>query len=168
MPYLLLPALLCLLPQEAPPPPARVAAPVTTTAVPAKVNSEARPLGFASFRLPYTWNATIPIKEVALDGLKVNAIAFSKRKADVWPLKEAEFGTRATLEVTNTADKPRTPGFAVAVFDDEDRLLGVATGGTKLGSVRPGNTESFDLNFHQVLERLPKGHHFHLSIELTD
>jgi len=161
MPYLLLPALLCLLPQAVPPP-------AVVAAAPTRVVSEARPLGFASFRLPYIWNATIPIKDVALDGLKVNSIAFSKRKAAVWPIKDAEFGTRATIEVTNTADKPRVPGFAVAIFDDEDRLLGVATGGTKLGSVRPGKTESFDLNFHQVLERLPKGHHFHLSIELTD
>jgi hypothetical protein len=56
----------------------------------------------------------------------------------------------------------------VAVFDAEDRLLGVATGGTKFGTVRAGSTESFDLNFHQVLDRLPLGDHFYLSVELTD
>ena len=55
----------------------------------------------------------------------------------------------------------------MAVFDAEDRLLGVASGGTKIGTVRAGTTEAFDLNFHQVLERLPKGDHFYLSVELS-
>jgi len=152
---LLLPALLCvgMVPQEA--------------AAPPKAAPAAKPLSFASFKLPFTWNAVIPLKDVELDGLKVTSIYFNKREAKVWPLRGADFGTRANVEVTNTSDKPRIPGFAVAVFDNEDRLLGVATGGTKLGTVRPGTTETFDLNFHQVLERLPKGDHFHLSVELT-
>ena len=82
-------------------------------------------------------------------------------------LRGADFGTRAQVEVTNHARVSRNPGFAVAVFDAEDRLLGVATGGSKLGSVSPDATETFELNFHQVLERLPKGDHFFLSVELA-
>ena len=152
---LLLPALLCLLPQDTPAP------------APAKP-AEAKPLGFSSFKLPFTWNAMIPIKGAEVDGLRLDNIAFSKRETTVWPLKGADFGTHATLNVTNTSDKPRIPGFAVAVFDGEDRLLGVAYGGTKFGTVKPGATESFDLSFHQVLERLPKGEHFFISIELID
>ncbi|WP_306597909.1 hypothetical protein [Geothrix sp. 21YS21S-2] len=149
---LLLPVLLALAPQE----------PAPATPPPAQ------PLSFASFRLPFTWNALIPIKGVEIDGLKVTSIYFNKREANVWPLKGADFGTRAKVEVTNTAAKDRTPGFSVAVFDAEDRLLGVASGGTKIGSVGAGTTETFDLNFRQVLERLPKGDHFYLSIELRD
>ncbi len=151
---LLLPALLALSPQE----PAPVAPPPAA----------AQPLGFASFRLPFTWNALIPIQGVELDGLKVTSIYFNKRETTVWPLRGADFGTRAKVEVTNTSSKNRTPGFSVAVFDAEDRLLGVASGGTKIGSVGAGTTETFDLNFRQVLERLPKGDHFYLSIELRD
>ena len=158
---LLLPAMLCLLSTDAPAPAPAPAAPAPAAAAP-------RPLGFTSFKLPYVWNKLIAIKDVELDGLKVNSIFFNKREAKVWPLKGADFGTRASIEVTNNSAQPRIPGFAVAVFDSEDRLLGVATGGTKFGAVRPGSTESFSLNFHQVLERLPKGDHFHLSIELTD
>ncbi|BDU71179.1 hypothetical protein [Mesoterricola silvestris] len=149
---LLLPALLALTPQE----PAPAKAP------------PAQPLSFASYRLPFTWNALIPINGVELDGLKVTSIYFNKRETTVWPLKGADFGTRAKVEVSNTAAKGRTPGFSVAVFDAEDRLLGVASGGTKIGSVGAGTTETFDLNFRQVLERLPKGDHFYLSIELRD
>ena len=56
----------------------------------------------------------------------------------------------------------------MAVFDAEGRLLGAATGGTKLGTVKPGETETFDLNFTQVKERLPLGASFVLSVELRD
>jgi hypothetical protein len=152
----LLPLALCLLPQEAQAAPQPAAAP------------EAKALGFASFKLPFRWDTTIPINGAEVDGLKVVSIFFNKREAKVWPLKGADFGTRAQVEVTNNAAKSRIPGFAVAVFDAEDRLLGVATGGTKIGTVKPGATETFDLNFHQVLDRLPLGDHFYLSVELSD
>jgi len=154
---LLLPALLCLLPQE----------PAAAPAAKAP-EAKAQPLSFSSFKLPFRWDVLIPIQGVEVDGLKVTSIYFNKREAKVWPLKGADFGTRAKVEVTNTAATSRIPGFSVAVFDAEDRLLGTATGGSKIGGVRPGTTETFDLNFRQVLERLPKGDHFYLSIELAD
>lgn len=56
----------------------------------------------------------------------------------------------------------------MAVFDSDNRLLGVATGGPKIGGIRAGDTETFDLSFHQVVERIPRGDHFFLSVELTD
>jgi hypothetical protein len=153
---LLLPALLLLAPQE--PAPAKAPEPAPA----------ARPLSFSSWKLPFRWDVLIPVEGVEVDGLKVTSIYFNKRETKVWPLKGADFGTRAKIEVTNTAGSTRTPGFSVAVFDAEDRLLGTATGGSKIGGVRPGTKETFDLNFRQVLERLPKGDHFYLSIELTD
>ncbi len=150
---LLLPVMLCLAPQDA---------------APAKPAAAVKPLSFNSFKLPFKWNLQIPIKDVDVDGLRVDSIFFDKRSPSIWPLKGTEFGTRAKVQVTNTSTGPRVPGFAVAVFDADDRLLGVATGGTKVGSVRPGTTETFEMSFHQVLERLPKGDHFYLSVELTD
>jgi hypothetical protein len=152
---LLLPALLLAQTPEAKPAPAPQAA-------------ANLPLSFSSFRLPFTWNAQIPIKGVEVDGLRIVSIYFNRRATDVWPLKGADFGTRARVEVMNTSQKTRTPGFAVAVFDAEDRLLGVACGGSVFTGVSAGSTETFDLNFKQVVERLPKGDHFYLSVELTD
>jgi len=143
-------------------------APVAKATPPAAPAAEAKALSFTSFKLPFVWNAVIPVKDAAVDGLRIDSIYFNKREPKIWPLKGSDFGTRAKVTVTNTSDKGRVPGFAVAVFDAEDRLIGVATGGTKLGSVRAGSTESFDLSFHQVLERIPKGDHFYLSVELTD
>jgi len=153
---LLFPALLCLMPGQTPAPAPALKAPA------------AKPLSFASFRFPYSWDTTIPIRNAEVDGLKIDSIFFNKREATVWPLKGADFGTRAQIQVTNTSAQPRIPGFAVAVFDSDNRLVGVATGGPKIGGVRPGDTETFDLSFHQVVERIPRADHFILAVELTN
>ncbi len=128
---------------------------------------ELKPLGFFSQRFPYLWDTVLPLK-AEVDGLKLNTIFFNRREIRTWPLKGAAFGTRAQIEVTNTAKSVRVPNFAVAVFDDEGRLLGVATGGSKITGVAPGETETFDLNFSGVLQRLPKGTSFVLSLEFAE
>lgn len=125
-----------------------------------------KPLSFHSQRFTYKWDTLLPVG-IEVDGVKVNTIFFNRRQTRTWPFKGADFGARAQVEVTNTSKSPRIPGFAVAVFDAEDRLLGVANGGTRVGSVSPGDTETFDLNFSRVSERLPLGTYFYLTLELS-
>ncbi len=159
---MLQPALLSLLVLAQAPPPVPAETPAT-----AKVPEPAAriPLGFYSRRTDFKWDRLVPLG-FEVDGLKVNSIFFNNRELKSSWIKEATFGTRAQVEVTNTAKTDRVPGFAVAVFDKDGSLLGVASGGTKLGVVKPGETETFDLNFSQVKERLPRGDHFVLSVEL--
>lgn len=137
-----------------------------TPAVQAKADS-LPPLSFFSKRYRYFWDKTVLLEDV-VDGLKLNSIFFNRREVKSGLFKGADFGLRAQIEVTNTAKEVRTPGFCVAVFDTQDQLLGVASGGTKFGTVKPGETETFDLTFTQVLERLPKGAYFVLAVELRD
>jgi hypothetical protein len=120
-----------------------------------------------SQRFKFHWDRLIPLN-VELDGLKLNSIFFNRREIRSGFLKGADFGIRAEVEVTNTAKYPRIPGFVVAVFDEDQKLLGAASGGTKIGTVPPGSTETFQMNFHHVVERLPKGASFILSVELRD
>lgn len=130
----------------------------------------AAPLSFHSENLAFEWDRVIPLA-IQLDGLKVTSIFFNKRVIEsnfFTFLKRAEFGTRAQLSVTNTGKVPRVPGFAVSVVDKYGRLLGVASGGTKIGTIRPGDTETFDLNFTQVKERLASGDRFLLAIEIRN
>jgi len=126
-----------------------------------------KPLSFHSQRFDYKWDTLLPVN-YDVDGLKLTTIFFNRRQATTWPLKGADFGARAQVEVTNTSKHPRVPGFAVAVFDSENRLLGVASGGAKVGNIGPGKTETFDLNFSKVTERLPLGAYFFLSVELSE
>ncbi len=140
----------------------------TQTSVPVAASAPAppaAPLSFFSESFAFSWDRTIPLP-INLDGLKVSSIFFNKRVIQIF--KDVELGTRAQVEVTNTGKHPKVPGFAVAVLDKDGRLLGVASGGTKLGTVSPGATETFDLNFTQVKERLASGDKFLLAIELRD
>jgi len=165
MQTLALAALLCLAqtPTTAPTPAAPAQPPAAAPAVETS-------LSYYSESFPFAWDRTIPLT-VNLDGLKVTSIFFNRRVIEPGffnLLKGAEFGTRAQVEVTNTAKYPKIPGFAVAVLDRDGRLLGVASGGTKVGTIKPGETETFDLNFTQVKERLAKGDRFILAIELRN
>jgi len=133
------------------------------TAVP----PQPQPLSFFSETFPFHWNQlqTLPIN---VDGLKVTSIAIGKREPSSKLFQGPDYGSRAVLQVTNTSKRSRVPGFAIAVFDKDGRLLGAANGGTKIGTVKPGTTETFDLSFFQVKDRLPKGDHYVLSVELRD
>jgi hypothetical protein len=44
----------------------------------------------------------------------------------------------------------------------------VASGGPKIGGVGAGETETYELSFHQVVERIPRADHFILAVELTN
>jgi hypothetical protein len=157
----ILPALF-LLAQNPAPAPAPAPPPATTEAAKPQ---DPKPLSFLSERHPFAWDQVIKL-DSEVDGLRLKSIFFNKRTVSL--LKGAEFGTRAVLEVTNGASSTRVPGFAVAVFDSDDRLLGVATGGPRIGGVPAGATETFDLSFSKVNERIPRADHFYLTVELTD
>ncbi len=152
---------------SAQPPAVRPPVPAATAPTPQTTLS---PLSFYSEGFSFSWDRVIPLS-INLDGLKVTSIFFNKRAVQsgfLGILKDADFGTRAQVEVTNTGKRPKVPGFAVAVLDKEGRLIGTASGGTKVGTIKPGETETFDLNFTQVKERLASGDRFLLAIELRN
>jgi hypothetical protein len=122
-------------------------------------------LSFVSVTKPFVWDRLLPV-DLDIDGLKVKTIFFNVRQPKGKLFKDTDLGTRAQVEVTNTGTTTKIPGFAVAVMDAEGKLLGVATGGSKFGGVKAGETETFDMNFLQVKERIPKGVTFVLSVEL--
>jgi hypothetical protein len=128
-----------------------------------EANKQLKPLSFASQKFTFSWNQLIPLN-VEVDGLIVQSIIFRKQKFNI--LKNIEFGTKGMITVTNQANNVRTPGFAVAVFDVENRLLGVASGGPKISGIKPGKSKTFDLAFDNVIEQITKGSYFYFSVEL--
>ena len=152
------------------PPPVRTPTPPAAMPALPPAQTTLAPLTFYSEGFSFSWDRIIPLS-INLDGLKVSSIFFNQRAVQsgfLGILKDAEFGTRAQVEVTNTGNRPKVPGFAVAVLDKDGRLIGVASGGTKVGTIKPGETETFDLNFTQVKERLASGDRFLLAIELRN
>jgi len=140
--------------------------PIAEPPWPAQNPGQQAPLSFGSAKFNYHWDRIIPL-DMSVDELRVKTIFFNKREIAKGFLKGAQFGTRAQVEIENTSSQPKNPGFAVAVFDANDNLIGVATGGNKIGIVKPGKTEKFDLNFFQVTERLQRGTYFYICVELV-
>lgn len=124
-------------------------------------------LSFVSQRIPFRWDATIPL-DIEVDGLKVTSIFFNRKEFKGGFFKGTDFGIRAQLEVANHSKHPKMPGFAIAVFDANNQLLGASNGSTRYGTLQPGMTDVADVSFRQVKERLPKGDTFILSIELSE
>lgn len=146
------------------PAPARPA-PAAAPARPAAASAHLKPLSFLSRQFKFHWDQLMPL-DLQLDGLQIKSIYFNKRTMNLF--RSAEFGTRAVVKVTNGASATRVAGFAVAVFDADNQLLGVASGGPKIGGVAAGDTDTYELSFHQVVERIPRADHFILAVELTN
>nr|WP_320133220.1 hypothetical protein [uncultured Holophaga sp.] len=124
-----------------------------------------QPLSYTSRRCTFKWDQLLPL-DIGIDGIKINSIFFDQKEIKI--VKTIRMGARAQVDVTNTSQRSLRPGFAVAVFDQEDRLLGVASGGPWIISLAAGQTSTYDLDFSNVVERLPKGAYFILSAELAD
>ena len=59
----------------------------------------------------------------------------------------------------------RKVGLAIALFDAEDRLLAVASGGSKLASIKPGRRKTFTLDFDGVFAEANRAVTFQVSLE---
>jgi hypothetical protein len=57
------------------------------------------------------------------------------------------------------------PGVAVALHDDQDRLLGVASGGDKMFPLKPGRQGLYVMSVNHVNASAPSATRFSISVE---
>jgi hypothetical protein len=72
---------------------------------------------------------------------------------------------RADVAVSNISSGPLKAGVAIALFDAEGRLVGVASGGTQFMPVRAGRQKSYPLIFDHVNGEISKAKSFQISLE---
>jgi hypothetical protein len=84
-----------------------------------------------------------------------------------WPatLMRMKTGYKATVKVSNGSSGQVGIGLAVAVYDKDLKLIGAGTGGTTLGTVDPGGTAQFTVDFKDVTARLEQADQFHIALE---
>jgi hypothetical protein len=90
------------------------------------------------------------ILEMALPtdaGLRLDSVYFEMPPKTSGRLTAADRPVTAVVAVSNTSEEARKAGLALALYDDDGRLLAVASGGSKLGWVKPGRQQSFSLVF---------------------
>ena len=71
----------------------------------------------------------------------------------------------ATLTISNIGEKSRKVGVALALFDAQDRLLGVAATGSSMMSLRGGRQKTYTLVFDFVNSEIHRATRFQISLE---
>ena len=84
-----------------------------------------------------------------------------------WPatVLNVKTGYKAVVKVVNGSARQVAAGIAVAVYDEDSKLIGAGTTGTTLGTIDPGDSAEFTVGFDHVTERLEKAAQFHIALQ---
>lgn len=98
--------------------------------------------------------------EVALRDIRFRFPAYvGPRKLDIKGRNQAE------VSIKNYGDKPMRIHVAIALFDEAGNLVGCGATGSKLGSTKRGEEETFFVTFDYVKDRLSAAKVFYLTVE---
>ena len=99
-------------------------------------------------------------------GLRLDSVEFVLPKED--PSQGGVFaGPKVKVSISNLGSASAKIGVAIAVTDEDGRLVGVASGGTKLFPLRAGRQIVYTLSVDGVRAELAKGTVFRISVEPT-
>jgi len=98
-------------------------------------------------------------------GLRLDTVMFQMPETVEGRLTVASGLLRAQVVVSNLAAESRKVGLAIALYDDEDRLLAVASGGSKLASIKPDRARTYSLVFEGVFAEALRATTFQISLE---
>ena len=98
-------------------------------------------------------------------GLRLDSVEFVLPKSDV---QAGTFsGPKVKVSISNLGTASAKIGVAIAITDDDGRLVAVASGGTKLFPLRADRQIVYTLSIDGVKAELSKGTVFRISIEPT-
>jgi len=98
-------------------------------------------------------------------GLRLDTVRFEMPETVEGRLTVASGLLRAQVVVSNLGAEARKVGLAIALYDDEDRLLAVASGGSNLASTKPDRSRSYSLVFEGVFAEALRATTFQISLE---
>jgi len=118
-----------------------------------------------SKRYEFKDGVVLEISVPTRSGLRLETVRFQMPPTAEGRLTRATGLLEATVAVSNIAKEARKVGLAIALFDAEDRLLAVASGGSKLASIKPGRRKTFTLDFDGVFAEANRAVTFQISLE---
>lgn len=98
-------------------------------------------------------------------GLRLDKVRFVLPAAQGGTLTRTAGVARAEVSISNTGGASRRVGIAIALFDTDNRLLGVASGGMKLFPIKAGRQETYSLAFGDVNAEIPQATKFQITVE---
>jgi hypothetical protein len=126
----------------------------------------AAPAGAAVVSKTYAFkpNTLLQVGVEMEGGLRLDTIEFVLTQDDGSP-SGLFSGPKVKVAISNLGTASVKVDIAVAVFDDGGRLVGVASGGTKLFPLRPDRQMTYMLDFDRAAGELSSGTSFKITIE---
>jgi hypothetical protein len=121
--------------------------------------------GVSSERFAFKPGVTLQIGSVATEGIRVDSVRFDLPLAKGGRVSRTAGPATVTLAVSNTGNRARRLGVAVALFDEQGQLVGVASGGSRLASLKTGRQKHYKLIFEDVHGEIAKATVFQISVE---
>jgi len=100
------------------------------------------------------------------EGLRLDTVRFDLPR-DGRGSRRAGGVPKAEVTVSNLATVDQKVGVAIALFDAERRLVGVASGGTAVLPLRAGRQRSYSLTFQNVNAEAASATTFVISLEVV-
>ena len=113
----------------------------------------------------YEFKAGVKL-EVGLDlaeGLRLESIEFEIPEGAP---SAFSMNPRAKVVISNFGAEARRIGIAIALEDDEGRLVGAGTGGTKLFPLRADRQMAYGVSFDDVQTRIEAARAFRITLEV--
>ncbi len=100
--------------------------------------------------------------DLAADDVRTEVIKFQ------WPatMLGVKTGYKATVKVVNGSSHQAGIGLAVALFDEDSKMVGAGTAGTTLGTIDPGGSAEFTIDFNHLTQRLETASQFQIALEV--
>ena len=99
--------------------------------------------------------------DLAVGDVRAETIRFE------WPatLMRMKTGYKATVKIANGSSQQVRVGIAIALIDKDLKLIGAGTVGTTLGTIDPGTSAQFTVDFKDVTARLEQADQFYIALE---
>ncbi|HUD70735.1 MAG TPA: FxLYD domain-containing protein [Dongiaceae bacterium] len=99
--------------------------------------------------------------DLAIEDVRTETIRFE------WPSTVLGFktGYKATVKVVNGSSRQVSVGVAVVLYDADSKLIGAGSTGTKVGTLSPGDSADFAVEFNHVTERLDQATQFQIALQ---
>jgi hypothetical protein len=125
----------------------------------------ARGAGRFSKNYEFKTDVRLEIGVATGDGLRLDWVQF--KVPAVAEGRDYRTGGLVMMEagLSNTAGESLSGGIAVALFDGEGNLVGAASGGSRLTSIRSGRQKSYRVVFEDVNAHAYKARTFQITIE---
>ncbi len=116
--------------------------------------------GSNSARYRFEGNKRLAL-DISVDDVRAEEIKFE------WPATVLRFksGYKATVKVANGSTRQAAIGVAVALYDQDSKLVGAGTAGSTIGTIDPGDSADFTIDFTHVTGRLEQATQFQIALE---